>query len=265
MDPNIPTAQQESAEIRPPLETYESLSKLIELSLTQPNLTVDQVLEGLRLARSYDLAAAVVRPCDVDLAVRTLDGSGVAVASVAGFPHGSSNTATKLYEGRDLLRRGAKEIALVVNFGSLAARQFQQVEMEILQMSESCHQAGALCKVIFENGYLANDLKVILCRICKRCDVDFAETSTGFGPSADTISDLALMKSILKDRVRMKASEFSTFEQALEVYQAGCDRMQTTAPAAILDEWKRILKEREEARKLEEAKLNQTQVQSDAS
>lgn len=241
---------QNSEETRPALETCEDLARLIEHSLTRPDLSEDDVSTGLWLAREYSVAAAVVRPCDVDLAVRILDGSGVAVASVVGFPHGSSNTASKLYEGRDLLRRGAKEIAIVVNFGKMISRQFQHIETEILQMSESCHQAGALCKVIFENGYLAEDLKVILCRICKRCEVDFAETATCYGPSGYTLPDLALMKSILKDRVKMKATGgVRTLHRAFEVYNAGCDRLGATATATILEDWKRILAEREAEKK----------------
>ena len=243
MDQNI-------EEARPALETYDDLARLIEHSLTRPDLSEDEVSTGLWLAREYRVAAVVVRPCDVDLAVRILDGSGVAVASVAGFPHGSSNTATKLYEGRDLLRRGAKEIAIVTSPGKMISRQFQHIETEILQMSESCHQAGALCKVIFENGYLAEDLKVILCRICKRCEVDYAETSTCFGPTSHTLPDLALMKSILKDRVKMKASGgVRTLDQAFAVYNAGCDRFGSTATAVILEDWKRILAEREAEKK----------------
>ena len=115
--------------------TYEELAGMIEHSLVRPDLTEDLVAAGCRLAYDYRVAAAVVKPCDVDIAVRILDGSGVAVASVAGFPHGSSNTATKLYEGRDLLRRGAKEISLVVNVGKMISRQFQYVETEIMQMA----------------------------------------------------------------------------------------------------------------------------------
>jgi deoxyribose-phosphate aldolase len=253
MDPNI------EQEARPALETYEDLARLMEHSLTRPDLSEEDVIAGLWLAREYRVAAAVVRPCDVDLAVRTLDGSGVAVASVAGFPHGSSNTATKLYEGRDLLRRGAKEISIVVNVGKMISRQFQHIETEILQMSESCHQEGALCKVIFENGYLADDLKVILCRICKRCEVDFAETSTCFAPTGYTLPDLALMKSILKDRVKMKASGgVRTLERAFEVYNAGCDRFGATATAVILEDWKRILAEREAEKKRAAAQAQAT-------
>jgi len=81
------------------------------------------------------------------------------VGSVAGFPHGSTTTAAKLYEARDLLRRGAREIDMVLNIGKLISRQFQYVEMELAQMAEACHDAGAILKVIFENAYLTDELK----------------------------------------------------------------------------------------------------------
>src|SRR5260221_11704101 len=102
MDPN-------SAEARPPLNTYEGLARMIDHPLVRPELTDDQVVEGCGLARRYQVASVSVRPSDVDLAVRLLGGSGVAVGSLAGFPHGSSTTPVKLYEIRDVLRRGAKE------------------------------------------------------------------------------------------------------------------------------------------------------------
>ena len=217
---------------------------MIEHSLVRPDLTEEQVASGCRLAYDYRVAAAVVKPCDVDIAVRILDGSGVAVASVAGFPHGSSNTATKLYEGRDLLRRGAKEISLVVNFGKMISRQFQYVETEIMQMAESCHQSNAKCKVIFETGFLSGELKIILCKILKRAGADFAETCTAFGPSGYHAEDAAFLKTYLKGRAEIKASGgIRTLEQALAIHAGGCARFGTTQTEAILDEWKARLKE----------------------
>src|SRR5450756_3115781 len=96
------------------LTTCESLAKLIDHPLVKPELTDERVIEGLELAKRYHIACASVRPCDIDLAVRTLQGSSVKAGGVCGFPHGSENTATKLYEARDLLRRGAREIDMVV-------------------------------------------------------------------------------------------------------------------------------------------------------
>src|SRR5262249_43545584 len=176
---NVMDQDQQNA--RPPLTTYEDLAKMIDHSLLRPELTEEQVAEGCRIARQYQVASVTVRPCDVDFALRLTKDSGVAVGSVAGFPHGTSNTAVKLYETRDLLRRGAREVDMVINISKLLSRQFQHVETELQQAAGACHEHGAILKVIFENAYLTDELKIVACRICSRAGADFVKTSTGFG------------------------------------------------------------------------------------
>jgi deoxyribose-phosphate aldolase len=235
-------------ESRAPLSTYEDLAKMIDHSLLRPELSDEQVQEGCRIAREYNVACVMVRPSDVDQAVRWMEGSGVAVASVVGFPHGSSTTPVKVYETRDLLRRGAREIDMVLNIGKMISRQFQYIENEVLQIAQACHESGALLKVIFENAYLGEDLKTIACKICNRTESDWAKTSTGFAPTGYTIEDLKLMRARCNPRVQIKAAHgVRTLEAALEVYEAGCTRFGATATAAILDAWKARIAEREKA------------------
>src|SRR2546429_2812816 len=206
-----------------PLTTYEALAKMIDHSLVRPQLTDEQVVEGLKLAKRYDVVSVSVRPTDIDLAVRTLQGSTVKPGSVSGFPHGSQNTATKLYETRDLLRRGAREIDMVIAISKLLSREFQHVQMELLQMSELCHKEGALLKVILENAYLTDELKIIACRCCERAEVDFVKTSTGFAPSRYTLPDIALLRKHLPEEIGVKAAGgIRTLEEVLEVYDSGC-------------------------------------------
>jgi deoxyribose-phosphate aldolase len=212
---------------------------MIDHSLVRPDLNEDEVISGCELAARYHVASVSVRPCDVDTAVRVLSSSDVKVGSVAGFPHGVSTTAVKLYEARDLLRRGAREIDMVLNYSKLLSRQFQHVEVELLQMAETCHKEGALLKVIFENAYLTRELKIVACRISDRAGVDFVKTSTGFGPSGYTLEDVQLMRAHLPERIGVKAAGgVRTLEIAMEVYQAGCARIGATATASILDAWK---------------------------
>ena len=160
--------------VRPPLARYEDLAQMIDHSLVRPELTDDDVIAGCRLAQQYAVASVSVRPCDIELAVRELQGSSVRVGSVAGFPHGYGTTAVKLYEARDGLRRGAREIDMALNIARLRSRQFQHVESELLQMADACHKEGAMLKVIFENAWLTDELKIVACRICVRAGVDFA-------------------------------------------------------------------------------------------
>ena len=227
---------------RPPLAAYEDFARLIDHSLVRPELTGGQVLEGLELAKRYGVASVSVRPCDMDLAVRTLQGSPVKPGSVAGFPHGSQNTSTKLFEARDLLRRGAREIDMVIAISSLLSREFQHVQTELSQMSEACHKEGAVLKVILENAYLTDELKIIACRCCERAEVDFVKTSTGFAPSGYTLADVKLMRKYLPEEIGVKAAGgLRTVDQVLEVYEAGCSRIGSTRTAEFLDEWKKRL------------------------
>lgn len=213
-------------------------SKLFDHPLVKPELTTREVIEGLELARRYDVACASVRPCDIELAVRTLQGSSVVPGSVVGFPHGSQNTATKLYEARDLLRRGARELDMVIALPKLLSREFQYVQTELLQASELCHGEGAKLKVILENAFLTDELKIVACRCCERAEVDFVKTSTGFAPSGYTIADIELMRKHLPEETGIKAAGgLRSLDQVLEAQTAGATRVGTTSTAEILEEW----------------------------
>jgi deoxyribose-phosphate aldolase len=232
-----------SPEPRPPLAAYEQLAALIEHSAMRPELAESDIHQACEIARHYRVAAVCVRPSDVDLAVRWMEGSEVAVASVVGFPHGSDTTSAKLYATRDLLRRGAREIDTVLNIGKMISRQFQYIETELAQMAEACHENNAVLKVAFENGYLSTDHKTIACKICRRAGVDYARTSTPFGPAPFSIQDIALMRRLLKERVKIKASGgVRTLDDALSVYEAGADRVGTIATVTILEAWRERLK-----------------------
>ena len=212
---------------------------MIDHALVKPELTGAQVVEGLELAKRCRVATATVRPCDIELAVRTLEGSPVRLASVSGFPHGSGNTATKLYETRDLLRRGAKEIDVVVAISKLLSREFQHVQVELLQLSELCHKEGAVLKVILETAYLTDELKIIACRCAARAEVDFVQTSTGFAPTEATVEDVQLLRKHLPEEIGIKAAgDLRTVSQVIEAHAAGCSRIGTDSTAAILEEWK---------------------------
>ena len=169
-------------------------------------------------------------------------GSAVRPGSVAGFPHGTENTATKLYEARDLLRRGAREIDMVIAIPALVSREFQYVQTELVQMAEACRKEGAILKVILENAYLTDELKIVACRCCARAGVDMVKTSTGFADSGYTIEDVKLMRKHLPPEIGVKAAGgLRTLDQALELHAAGASRLGTSATAEILESWKERL------------------------
>lgn len=233
------------APARPELTTYEDLAGRIEHQMLSPALHEDQIIDACRMSWECGLGAICVRPTDVDTAVRILGSAPVKIGSVAGFPHGTSTTATKLYEGRDLLRRGAKEVSLMVNVSKMISRQFQHVEVEIRQMADSCIENGATLKVIYETGVMTEEMIIILSKIVKRTGTRVAVASTGYGPPY-TMDHLKLMRRILRDQADLQAGAKS-LEDALKLYDAGCDRISTTAAEPMVTEWKRVLAERAKA------------------
>src|SRR3954447_6825860 len=172
------------------LVTYEDVAQMIDFPLLAPAFTESQISDGCDLARRYRLGSITVRPSDAQLAVKWLESSGVTVASVAGFPHGNETTSTKLYAMRDLIQRGVGEIETCLNIGKMASRQFQYVEMELMQLVEECHKAQVKVRVTVENHWLAHDLKVIGYKILKRTGVDSVRAAGIFGPAPYTMEDI---------------------------------------------------------------------------
>ena len=227
---------------RPPLTSYEALAGMIDHAMLSPHLTEDDVRSGCDLAARYRVATVTVRPGDVDIAIRALRGSGVAVASVAGFPHGSSNTATKIYEVRDLLRRGCREIDISMNTGKLRSRQFTYLETELVQAAKACHDEGAKLKVIIETAYLDLELKLVACKLVKRSESDFVVTSSGFSPAGAKVEDVRIMAEKCRYRAGVKAAQgIDSLASALALYEAGADRLGATRTGLILEAWRERL------------------------
>jgi deoxyribose-phosphate aldolase len=181
------------------------------------------------------VGAITLRPSDLDQALRFLDGSGIRVGSTAGYPDGTSTTAAKLYEGRDLIRRGAKEIEMTVNVGKLISRQFQYVETELMQMARSCLESGVAFKVSLGRFALPDDLKIIAIRIAKR--IEAAYFSLPY-----TEANMGLLQPLLKERILLRgAGGITTLEAALAARDSGCSRLATAQSSAILTRWKQHL------------------------
>ena len=215
----------------PPPEPLLTPAKL-ELAVAGPALTDDHVHAAVRLACEQGIGAVIVRPSDVDQAARTVWGETVLGAFV-GFPHGSSTTAIKVYEARDAIRRGAREVHAVLNIGKLNSRQFQYVEMELIQLAQVCHEHSAHLRVIFGAPLLNEEGKLVASKIAKRSEVDSVLSALGPVPADDE----ALL---IKKCVPLVQLAFyrDSLDGVLAALEQGCSRVSVPQPAAILEAWK---------------------------
>ena len=221
--------------------SYEQVAGAIDHSLLRPELTLADVEAGCELAERYGVASVCCRPADVELAARLLDGSRVAVGTVAGFPHGSSTTATKTYEALDAIAAGAVEIDMVLNIGWLRSGELDRVEADIRAVVEAARnaRAGIVVKVILENAYLTDAEKVDACKAVEAAGGDYVKTSTGFAPSGATADDLRLMRASTGPHIKVKAAGgVRTLDALIDVIELGVSRSGATATATILDDFR---------------------------
>ncbi|KAI1321515.1 hypothetical protein F5Y16DRAFT_388710 [Xylariaceae sp. FL0255] len=227
--------------------TLPQIAKTIDHSLLHPTMTDAEVSAGLEIAKKFRVGAACVKPYSVPVAVEVLEGSGVLVCAVAGFPHGNSTTTTKVLEAEEALAAGAHEIDVVVNIAKVLGGDWEYVTNEIRAVNDVCVKHNGVLKVIFENDFLEDEHIVHLCKICSALSVGFVKTSTGYGfvkqPNGDyaykgaTIPDLKLMRAHSGPNVQIKAAGgIRTLDQFLVAMSLGVTRIGATATETILND-----------------------------
>jgi deoxyribose-phosphate aldolase len=143
------------------------------------------------------VAAVCVYPDLVDMAREALQGSEVAVASVAtAFPSGRAAIDVKLADVRTAVNAGADEIDMVIDRGAFLAGRFGEVYEEIRRVRDAC--GGAHLKVILETGELATLDNVSRASwLAMLAGADFVKTSTGkVTPAATLPVALVLLTSV---------------------------------------------------------------------
>ncbi len=219
--------------------TVAQVAAMIDHSLLRPELTLDDVAAGCEIAATHDVASVCCKPSDVVHAGRFLAGTRVRVGTVVGFPHGSSATATKVFEARRALDEGARELDMVINIGRLRGGQREEVADDIRAIVDVAATLGALVKVIFENAYLTDDEIVLACRLTEEAGADFVKTSTGFAATGATMDDLRLMRRSVGPRVQVKAAGgVRTLDTMLAMVAIGVSRFGATATVAMLTDAK---------------------------
>lgn len=218
--------------------TYDQVAKMIDHSLLRPELTRDDIREGCAVAAKYQVATTTVRPGDIKFAAVELQGTGVPISTVVGFPHGSNTTEVKVYEAHQCVADGAVELDMVLNIGRLLSGDVGFVQDDIAAVVEAAGD-DAIVKVIFENAYLSNDEIIAACKATESAGAAFVKTSTGFAPSGATIEDLRLMRASVSDAVEVKAAGgIRTLDGLLEVMSIGVTRIGATRTEEMLEDYK---------------------------
>jgi deoxyribose-phosphate aldolase len=217
--------------------TYSDVSKMIDHSLLNPTLSVQDLEQGCRLAAAYDAASVCILPYYLRRCADLLAGTTVKASTTIGFPHGGHTTAVKAAETKQALADGGQELDMVVNISKVLSGDWAYVKTDIAAVVDLAHAAGQRVKVIFENCYLRDEHKIRLCEVCQEVGADWVKTSTGYGTGGATMEDLALMARHTKAPMQVKAAGgVRDLDALLRVRELGVTRCGATRTAAMMDD-----------------------------
>ena len=209
------------------------LNKYIDHTNLKPQALEDDIRRLCEEARGHDFASVCVNPCDIPMAKELLEGSSVKVCTVIGFPLGRNLTETKVAETEAAYALGCDEFDMVINVGKLKDCQYDYVQDEIAAVVKAAR--GKTVKVIIETCLLTEEEKRIATLLSCKAGAHFVKTSTGFSTGGATVSDVKLMKDNCSEGVLVKASAgIRSYEDAMNMIEAGADRLGTSAGIAIV-------------------------------
>jgi deoxyribose-phosphate aldolase len=223
--------------LAPDASIRESIASLIDHTLLKPNVLYEEICKVCDEAKQFGFASVCINPALVPLASRLLAGSGIKVCTVVGFPLGATLPEVKAFEAEASILNGAQEIDMVINIGALKSKDFALVERDIRLVAEISHSRRAICKVIIETAYLTDEEKISACSLAKAGGADFVKTSTGFGPGGASAKDVELMRSVVGDKLGIKASGgIRDLKTLQEMVKSGATRIGASASVKILYE-----------------------------
>lgn len=213
-----------------------NISTMIDHTLLKAEATKEQVANLCEEAKKYNFATVCINPSYIELSKELLKDSNVKIATVIGFPLGANTKEVKAFETSDAINKGAEEVDMVINIGALKNKDYNTVKEDIEAVVNAA--AGkALVKVIIETALLTKEEKIKACELSLEAGADFVKTSTGFSTDGANIEDIKLMKSVVGDKLGIKASGgIRDFSKAKEMIEAGATRLGTSSGIEILKE-----------------------------
>lgn len=212
----------------------EALAAVIDHTLLDPDARRDAVVQVCEEARTHDFGAVCVNPYRISTARDELEETDVRLCSVVSFPFGAATPTMKMRVAYEAVSLGADELDVVANVGALKDGEYDYVHDEIAALRQSLDDT--VIKVILETGYLTEDeIRQGATNACE-AGANFVKTSTGYGPGGATVEDVKLLREAVGDDYGVKAAGgVRSYEQALELIEAGASRLGTSRGVAVVE------------------------------
>jgi deoxyribose-phosphate aldolase len=226
--------------------TCTELASRIDHTILKPESTSDQVHRVVAEAIEYRFAAVCVAPAWVGKTAVMLRGSGVALCTVIGFPHGTSKPTLKAIEATSAIKEGADEVDVVAFLPHLIRLDVDAARAELMEIVRAARatRRDVVIKVIVESAVLlaqpdarGEERIQAACRAVRESGCDYIKTSTGFHPAGGaSVQAVAWMKKHAQGLLVKASGGIRDLSGALGLLDAGADRLGLSASVQILSE-----------------------------
>jgi deoxyribose-phosphate aldolase len=216
-----------------------TVALLVDHTLLKPEATEADVKLLAQEATDLGVFAVCVSPSMVP-AARAAHSSGIAIATVVGFPSGKHFSTIKAQEAVLAVAAGAEEIDMVIDVGAAVSGDIDAVRNDVSAVRTALPDEIVL-KVIVESAALleiAGEQTLIdVCRAAAQAGANFVKTSTGFHPAGGaSVQAVQIMAATVGPDVEVKASGgIRTAADAIAMLDAGATRLGLSSTRSVLD------------------------------
>ncbi len=210
------------------------INKYIDHTILKRDAVASEVDKIIEEAIKYQFKTICIHPTWLEYAKAKLEGTGVEITIVFGFPYGTQTTETKIAEAKDAIAKGADELDMVINVGRVHMQDTEFLAKELKEVREATE--GKVIKLILETGLLTKEEIKYASELGVNAGWDFIKTSTGIQTTGATVEDVEIMKSIAGERSEVKASGgVRSYEDAVAMVKAGATRIGTSNGVDIIE------------------------------
>ena len=218
-------------------EAHENISNVIYQAVLNPHFDKEMIVKACDASKQNSFAGLCTSLSNLPIARERLGSKSITkLISVIAFPFGFIPTFNKLKEAEYAIEKGAEELDLVPNYFALKQGNIELFAEEINQISE----LGIPVRVIIDSNILSNLSKLSMA-IDALIDAGAIgiQIGNGFGPSVSKDQTNHVSK-VVKNRCSIKTvGGIKTFDQAIEIIEAGSTYIGTSFGFEITQEQKK--------------------------
>ena len=218
-------------------EAHVNISNVIYQAVLNPHFDKEMIVQVCDASNQNGFAGLCTSLANLPIARERLGSkSSTKLISVIAFPFGFIPTYNKQQEAKYAIEKGAEELDLVPNYFALKEGNIELFAEEINQISE----LGIPVRVIIDANILINSSKLSMA-IDALIDAGAIgiQIGNGFGPSVSKDKTKQVSK-LVKNRCSIKAvGGIKTFDQAIEIIEAGSTYIGTSFGFEITQEQKK--------------------------